>query len=351
MLDEVRGPAERDDHAGEVLGPGAGGQGAVDPGGVQAAERHQRARQLQRDGAQARLDVVPAQHGERLADLDRVARGAPEDLVHVGDVRLAAQAGPLGDLDERVGKRPRVAQEGARAGLHVHHEALEAGGELLGEDGGDDERQALDGGRRVAQGVQAPVGGRHLARLPDDRAARLGDGAPQVGLAGRRVVAGDRLELVQRAARVAEAAAADHRHGAAAGRDQGREHERHLVPHPARRVLVEHRRVRARPVQDAAGVAHREGQRDGLLAGEAALEHRHRPGGDLAVGPAAVGDPVDELADLPGAQRLPVAGAADELLGDRHQAASSASSSDEAPMRNVRGVAQSGPRSSSAIAR
>ena len=38
----------------------------------------------------------------------------------------------------------RVGQEGARADLDVHDEPVEPGGELLGEDGGDDERERLD---------------------------------------------------------------------------------------------------------------------------------------------------------------------------------------------------------------
>ena len=59
-------------------------------------------------------------------------------------------------------------------------------------------------------------------------------------VAGTRRVAGDAVELVQRPAGVAEAAAGDHRHRRAArGEDRG-EHQRHLVADAAGRVLVEH---------------------------------------------------------------------------------------------------------------
>ena len=55
------------------------------------------------------------------------------------------------------------------------------------------------------------------------------------------VVARDRLELVERAARVPEPAPGDHRHGRAARGDDRREQQAHLVAHAAGRVLVEHR--------------------------------------------------------------------------------------------------------------
>ena len=68
------------------------------------------------------------------------------------------------------------------------------------------------------------------------------DAAQQVEV-GRGRVAGDRVELVERPAGVAEPAAGDHRHHAAAGRDDRREQQRDLVADAAGRVLVEHRPV------------------------------------------------------------------------------------------------------------
>jgi hypothetical protein len=84
------------------------------------------------------------------------------------------------------------------------HERVEPGGELLGEDRGDDQRDRLDGGGRVAQRVQAPVGGRQVGGLADDRAARLFDHRAEAVEVGRGLVAGDRVELVERAAGVPE---------------------------------------------------------------------------------------------------------------------------------------------------
>jgi hypothetical protein len=69
--------------------------------------------------------------------------------------------------------------------------------------------------------------------------------------------AGDRLELVERAARVAEAAARDHRHGHAAGRDERREADRDLVADAAGRVLVDLHAGHEREIEHVARVAHR----------------------------------------------------------------------------------------------
>ena len=78
--------------------------------------------------------------------------------------------------------------EGAGAGLHVHHEALQAGGELLRQDRGGDERDRFDRRGDVADRVEPLVGGRELGGLADDRAAGLGDHAAKSarGRAARR---------------------------------------------------------------------------------------------------------------------------------------------------------------------
>ena len=132
---------------------------------------------------------------------------------------------------------------------------------------------------------------------------------------GLVVVAGHAVELVERAAGVAEAAAGDHRHRAAAGGDDRRQHQRDLVADPAGRVLVEHRAAEV-PLQDLAGVRHRGGQGDALVLLQPAQEHGHRQRADLGVRQRAVGDAVDQEADLLAAERVPVALAADDLRGE-----------------------------------
>ena len=134
-----------------------------------------------------------------------------------------------------------VGHERARAGLDVHDEPLEPGRELLRQDRGGDERDRFDRRGHVADRVEAPVGGRERRGLADDRAADVAHHLPERSEVGLRVVAGDRIELVERAAGVAEAAAGDHRHVGAAGREHRREHQRDVVADAAGRVLVEDR--------------------------------------------------------------------------------------------------------------
>jgi hypothetical protein len=70
------------------------------------------------------------------------------------DTRLRASAKRL------VGRRKRAAPH-----LHVQHQPLQPGGELLGQDAGGDQRHRLDGGGDVADGVQPPVGRRQFGGL------------------------------------------------------------------------------------------------------------------------------------------------------------------------------------------
>ena len=95
----------------------------------------------------------------------------------------------------------------------------------------------------VAQRVQPLVGGRDPLGLADQAHAELVD--ELANLLDREVdaEAGDRLELVERAAGVAEAAARHHRHRDAARGDRRRERDRDLVADAAGRVLVDLRRA------------------------------------------------------------------------------------------------------------
>ena len=71
----------------------------------------------------------PLQHGDALGDLDRVAGGVPEALAHVGQQGHRRQAGAMGDADDAARQcRGLLAgrHEGARAGLDVHHQGLQA---------------------------------------------------------------------------------------------------------------------------------------------------------------------------------------------------------------------------------
>ena len=329
VLDEVARPAERRHHRAEALGGAAVVEHALHHLARAVVVRRQLrlhehgGGERDRHLVQPRLAARAGQVVDRLAHLERVAGGGPEDLVHVGDQRHGVLPGAGRDLHQRPRQRLGVlagGHERARAGLDVEHERVEALGELLGEDAGHDQRDRLDRAGGVADRVQAPVGGRQIGGLADDRAARLAHDALDHLGRGHRLVARDAVELVQRAAGVAEAAAGDHRHRRAARRQHRREHQRHLVADAAGRVLVEHRLVEV-PVEHGAGVAHRAGQRDALVGLQPAQEERHRERADLRVGEPAVGDPADQEVDLLGAQRRAVALAADDLRREHESSA------------------------------
>jgi hypothetical protein len=153
-------------------------------------------------------------------------------------------------------------------------------------------------------------------RRADDGAAGWRSVAQQ--RASRRVdgVAGQRLQLVQRAAGVAQAAAADHRHHGAAGGQHRRQHQADLVAHAAGAVLVEHRAGGVGPGSTSAESRHGRGQRHGFGGIHATQQdgHRHRAG--LGVAPAggpSGGQAVHEGRDLGVAQRAAVTLAADDL--------------------------------------
>ena len=222
-----------------------------------------------RAAAPASASVTSCRRGSRAAPVrqsiaSRTSTALPavvaQHLVHVGDQRDGRQPGAAGHVDERARERLRVLARGherARAGLDVHAPARRA-----------PRRASWTGSRRRSAGSTRPCRWRR-ARAYSRRSAGARSAVwPTIAQpasrttrrstssAGVRRVAGDRVELVQRAAGVAEPAAGDHRHRAAAGGEDRGEDQRHLVAHAAGRVLVDHRPVEV-PVQHGAGVAHR----------------------------------------------------------------------------------------------
>ena len=100
----------------------------------EAGETQKLAAERQRDPLQPLVLVFAGQEIDRVLHFDRVARGAGERLVHVGDQRHGRQAGAVRDRRDalrQLARRFERGHEGARAGLHVHHQAFEAGGEFF----------------------------------------------------------------------------------------------------------------------------------------------------------------------------------------------------------------------------
>ena len=182
------------------------------------------------------------EHFHGFGDFERVADGRAQGHVHVGDDGRCLSSRALADGDHGTREGERVVErlhEGAAARLDIEHDRRAARRELLAHDGGGDERNGVDRRRDIAQRIELLVGGCKLARLPDERKPRLFYDGEKVFARERRLKARNGFELVDGAARVAEAAPAHLGDAPARRRDDGAGDERRLVADAARRVLVD----------------------------------------------------------------------------------------------------------------
>ena len=210
----------------------------------------------------------------------------------------------------------RVLHEGTRSDLDVQDEGSRALGDLLAHDGAGDQRDRLDGRGDVTQGVELLVRGcQARARRADDRAASLPQLSHDLVIAQLRTPPGDRLELVEGAARVPQTSARELRDGHAEARDQRGQGQRDLVTHAARGVLVGGRLADAGEVHARARADHRVRPAGDLATVHAAQENRHGQGGHLLVLDDALRVGVDRPVDLVGGQYSPVSLDANDVNG------------------------------------
>lgn len=236
-----------------------------------------------------------------LAGLEGVADGEAEGGAHVGEEgddllpRAGADADEgLGELAGAVG----VLHEGAAPDLDVEDEGVDALGQLLGQDAGDDEGDALDGGGDVAQGVDLLVSGGDLGRLTDHRDADIADGGDE-GVGGEiDAEARDGLELVEGAAGVAEPATGHHGDRDPAGRHHGGQAEGDLVADPSGRVLVDLDPRDRGEVEHVAAPEHRVRELVGLGVAEPPQEGGHQPRRHLVVRQVAGDQGADQAANF-----------------------------------------------------
>ena len=227
------------------------------------------------------------QRGDRLADLERVPDRVAERLVHVREHADDLAARVPTELEHHLRELARVfdrLHERAVSDLDVEDDRVGAGRDLLRHDARRDQRDIVDRRRHVAQAVEQLVRGNEVRALADDGEADLTYLLQE--LIGRQLDAkpGNGLELVQRAARVAEPAAAHLAERHAAGGDDRTDCERRLVSHSAGRMLVDHLAPERRPELDRLTAAdHRVRQREGLLAVQSAEEDGHAERGHLVV--------------------------------------------------------------------
>ena len=308
---EIGRATESGHHAAKTVGRGATLQRrlqATQGMGLVAGQsgRHQHVG-TQRHGhrMQTRVAILTGQVPHRLTHLQRVAGAGGQRLAHVGQERRGPATRAVGhrhyaarQLGRLLGRR----HEGAGANLHIHHQSLQTGRQLLGQNRGGDERNGLDGGRHIARGIDALIGWRQITGLPDDGDPDLLDHLAQQ-LGGRsRLIAGDGVELIQGAAGMTQATTRDHRHEATTGGHQRPQHQRGDIADPTGGVLIDDGPPEREPgpIQHGAGVAHGTGQGDAFSHGHVVEVDSHRQGRDLPLADALVGDSLNERADLIG---------------------------------------------------
>jgi len=203
--------------------------------------------------------------------------------------------------DHRRRQTPRVdllLHERPVAHLHIEHQRVKALRHLLRHDGRGDERNRFHRSRDVAQRIEALVGGSDFIRLPHERETHLRQ--LRAELIQRKIGAetGNRLELVQRTAGVPQTAAGNHRHHDARGRRDRGADQAGLVPHPARRMLVDFDARDIVQIQNLSGRHHDLGKRAQLTIRHAGEIRGHQERGHLVIGNVASGVPIDQVLDF-----------------------------------------------------
>jgi len=267
---------------------------------VVTGNAQQRAAERVAHGCEARVATRAAQEIARLDRLESGSDRGTERFVHVGHERERAPSERFGQAHERLGEFARVRfsfEKRAAARLHIVHDRARAARDLLRNDRRGDETARRNGRRSIAQRVKEFVGGDESRSLRGDRASHVANDREESFGREIRPNAGDRLELVERTARVSERAAGELRERHAARRDERHDDERCGVGDASGAVFVD----RSRIVRDERLAARDERFREGVRFGERhAAEHaRHqqrgrlrlvdlaceRTSGDVGVGP------------------------------------------------------------------
>ena len=225
-FDKIGGAALRGDHTREYLGRLAVIQHLLQLAarlffaGRQLAGDEHFAAQRQRHLQQTRVALRAGQEAYRFAYFQRVTRAGGEHLVHIGKQRGGGAARAVGYADDRLRQLERRLEgrhKGAGADFDVHHQRVQPFRQLFRQNRGGDQRNRIHRGGDIARGVEALIRRRQRAGLADNRHPDLFDNLAETFVVRENIEARDRLQLVQRAAGMAEAASGDHRHIAAAG--------------------------------------------------------------------------------------------------------------------------------------
>ncbi len=255
---------------------------------------------------------------DTLHHLKPVPHGASERLAHVGQIadRLLAEGGP--DRDQGLRELDRLLvgpHEGALAHFHVEHQRVDPFRDLFAHDAPCDQRNALDGGGDIAQGVDHPVGRHQVACLAAHDHADLANERGVFFEGEIRSEAGNRFELVERPPRMAEPPPRYHRDGHSARGNHRGKNQGYFVPDPPGRMLVDFDPRDGGEVDDFPGAQHDVGEDRGLLESHAAKVDSHEKGGHLILLHASIQVPPDQKLKFPARQRRSIPLLSDEFYG------------------------------------
>ena len=254
---------------------------------------------------------------DRFAHLDRVADGAAERLVHVGqhaDDSRPARAPSSIIASASIRASSSVFMNAPSPTLTSSTIASAPAGDLLRHDARGDQRDVVDRGGHVAKRVEELVGRDEVRGLPDDRQPDLAHLRDELVRRQLDAEAGDRLELVERPAGVAEPAAAHLPERHAARGDDRPDRDRRLVPHAAGRVLVDDLAAeRGAEVERLAAPIIASVSAKVSARVRPTEVHRHQERRHLVVGDLAVRVAEHELGQLLGRELAAVALALDQL--------------------------------------
>ena len=254
--------------------------------------------------------TLAAKRHDGFFHFEGIPAGASQRTVHGGEQRDHRAAMIGAQVDHGFGQRESVfeiGQKGARSPFDVEDQSIQSFRQLFRHDACADQRNTLHRGRGVTQRIQTTIGGGDLTGLPNQRASQP---LQQPGRFRQRQVgpkSGDRFQLVERTTSVTQSPAGHHRYRNAQRGHQRREHQRHLVPHAAGRMLVHARYGEMREVERGAALQHSVGERTKLGAVESLEVNSHRQRRHLVVGHNAIGVVLHESAPFGGGNSAPVA--------------------------------------------
>ena len=269
--------------------------------------------------AQARGRIV-AQGAAGFGHFQGVADGAAQRLVHIGDQGDHIAPGGAPDGHHFLGQLARLGVfggEGAAAHFDIQHDALGAAGQLLAHDAGGNQGDAVDRRRHVTQGVELAIGRREVGTLSGEGESDLFYLRAHLRHAELVTETGDRFDLIQGAAGVAEAAAAHLDDGHATGGHQRQHDQRGRIAQTPGGMFIDGVGEQVGPIQLLARGSHRESEGGGFGAGHAAQEDGHEEGGGLVIGQLVARVGLDEMGDFAFAEGVAIALAGDDI-GELH---------------------------------